>query len=658
MIAALLPALTLFVQQPAAGRVEFAPAHPVMTVGDTLRMSAKAFDASGTPINRPVVQWFAAVFEFQGTVDSTGLVTAGAVGQIVVSAVIRSAAGGRPIVGTLAIPIEAPPANRIDVSPALGTLMAGQSASLAATPISSNGDPRRDLITWTSSRPVVATVSARGRVTAMAPGITTITARAGKAESAMPVTVVPNTIATLTLAPATASARTGDVIRFKAEAADRKGAAVKGVMTEWSITPGTGEIGPDGAFVAEEPGSYRIVATAGNHVVTAAVEVRPREANRPAEVVGRVPIGMLATEFWLHPDGKHGYLGTVGFGGPGGDRLYAIDVANPASPAITDSVMIDGREVNDVMTTEDGRWGVISRENSSTRTNGISILDLADPAHPKKVADYNATVSGGVHSVFVYRGHVYLTDDATGSMRVISIADPLHPKEIARWQATEGQNTGRMLHDIDVQDGLAYLSYWNEGLIILDVGNGIKGGSPEKPMLVSQLKYDLNGLYRKVEVAGGPGYIRGTHTAWRHKNYVFVGDEVFAAKPVGGIGPLGRAWGRLHVVDVSDITRPKIVAHYEPEDGGVHNVYVAGDTLYLGNYQGGLRVLDISGELRGDLLRQGREVAHVMTGDAKGFIPNTSMAWGAIYRNGYIYVPDMHSGLWIVRVEIKRELTP
>ncbi len=658
MTASVLPLLALFVQQPAPGRVEFTPGHPVMTVGDTLRMSARTFDAAGKPVSRPVVKWFAATYEFQGTVDSTGLVTAGAVGQIVVSALVRSADGGRPIVGTLAIPIQAPPASRVDLGAVPNTLMAGLSASLSATAMSSSGDPRHDAIAWSSSRPGVATVSGDGRVTAVAAGTATITARTGKAEASFPLTVVPNTITAFTVTPGSPTARTGDVIRFKAEAADRKGTPLPGVAAEWSITPGTGVIGNDGAFVAEEPGMYRVVATAGNRVARATVTVRARDVKRPAEVMGRVAIGMLATEFWLHPDGKHGYLGTVGLGGPGGDRLYAIDVSNPSSPAITDSVMIDGREVNDVMTTEDGRWGVISREASSTRTNGISILDLSDPAHPKKVADYNATVSGGVHSVFVYKGYVYLTDDATGSMRVITLADPLHPKEVARWQATEGANTGRMLHDIDVQDGLAYLSYWNEGLIILDVGNGVKGGSPEKPTFVSQLKYDLNALYRKVEVAGGPGYIRGTHTAWRHKNYVFVGDEVFAAKPIDGAGPLGRAWGRLHVVDVSDIAHPKIVAHYEPEDGGVHNVYVAGDTLYLGDYQGGLRVLDISGELKGDLLRQGREVAHVMTGDAKGIIPNTSMAWGAIYRNGYIYVPDMHSGLWIVRIDNKQELTP
>jgi hypothetical protein len=177
--------------------------------------------------------------------------------------------------------------------------------------------------------------------------------------------------------------------------------------------------------------------------------------------------------------------------------------------------------------------------------------------------------------------------------------------------------------------------------------------------MVSQFKYDLNTLYRDVEAVGGPGFIRGTHTAWRSGRYVFVGDEVFSAKPVaGGVLGLGRAYGRLHVVDVSDLQNPREVAWYEPKDGGVHNVWVAGDTLYLGDYQGGLRVLDISGQLRGDLMQQGREIAHVHTGDKNGSIPNTANAWGAIYRNGYIYVPDINSGLWIVKVENKSELTP
>ena len=31
---------------------------------------------------------------------------------------------------------------------------------------------------------------------------------------------------------------------------------------------------------------------------------------------------------------------------------------------------------------------------------------------------------------------------------------------------------------------------------------------------------------------------------------------------------------------------------------------------------------------------------------------------GVIYRDGYIYVPDVNSGLWIVKVDAKNALTP
>jgi hypothetical protein len=286
------------------------------------------------------------------------------------------------------------------------------------------------------------------------------------------------------------------------------------------------------------------------------------------------------------------------------------------------------------------------------------IFDAGDPCHPRAIAEYTSTVTGGVHSAFVYQGHVYLTDDATGSLRVIDIQEPRAPREVARWQ-TEQSEAGRYVHDVDVQDGLAYLAYWNDGLVILDVGNGVKGGSPERPQLVSQLKYDLNATYARVEQLWGPGFVRGTHTAWRSGRYVFLGDEVYAARPYAGLrGGNSLTFGRLHVVDVADLEHPEIVAWYEPSDGGVHNVWVVGDTLYLGNYQGGARVLDVSGELRGDLLRQGREISWILTADTTGVRPNAAFAWGAVVRDGNIFVPDMNSGLWVLRLEPKREALP
>jgi hypothetical protein len=640
---------------PPLARVTIEPAEIALQVGDTVRLKVRAEDSTGHPVRDLTVRWFQSAGHFEGKVDSTGLVTGGSTGTLTVSALVSPRAGGAPATGFARVTVLPQPAARLGFDREVSKLYAGQSLALEAIPYAANNDRRYDQVLWSSDAPAVVAVGANGRLQAGKPGRARITARAGRASRAFTVDVVPNPVTSLQIEPAASSARTGDVVQFTFRALGKAGRPIGGIVPEWGLSPGNGQTDQDGRFVADVPGNYRVTASFAGKTAEATVQVGPRDARRPATLVGRVPLKLRAAEFWLHPDGRHGYLSTIA------DRVYAIDLSNPAAPAITDSVVVDARTINDVMTTEDGKYGVITREGASTRKNGIVILSFEDPAHPKPIAEFTETVTGGVHSTFVYRGYVYLTDDATGSLRVIDIRDPYKPKQVARWQ-TRADEAGNFLHDIDVKDGLAYLSYWNEGLVILDVGNGIKRGSPTNPQLVTQYKYDLNSLYRDVEAVGGPGFIRGTHTAWRAGKYVFVGDEVFSATPRptegGGVVGLGRAYGRLHVLDVSDLERPKEVAYYEPKDGGSHNVWVAGDTLYLGDYQGGLRVLDISGELRGDLLRQGREMAHVVTGDGSGVVPNAAHAWGAIYRDGLIYVPDINSGLWIVKVEPKSEPVP
>lgn len=643
-------------QQPAlpqpVARIVIEPAQPTVQAGDTLRLRATAYDSAGRRLDDAVIGWFTAGRGFEGSVDSTGLVHGGSTGALRVAAVARiPGRAARSTVAFASVAIVAPPATRVVVAPRVARLLAGTSVSLEAVPYAATGDRRYDPVIWRSSAPGIARIDAAGRLTGVAPGRATIAAGAGSATDAWSVTVVANAVTRVAVTPVDTAVRTGDVVRLVLHATDAGGRAVADARPEWSLLASPGgraAVDGDGGFVADEPGTYRVLCLLGSRRAEAVVRVAPRLATRQAQIVGRLPLkGALAAELWVHPDGRHAYLSTIS------DRVYAIDITNPAAPVITDSVLVDARVINDVMTTEDGRYGVLTRENASTRRNGIVILSFEDPAHPRPIAEFTETVTGGVHSAFVSRGYVYLTDDATGSLRVIDIRDPYHPRQVARWQTPT--EAGRVLHDVDVRDGLAYLSYWNDGLVILDVGAGITAGSPESPQLVSQFKYDLNALYKRVELVGGPGFIRGTHTAWRHGRYVFVGDEVFSAAPpepgqgIPSLG-LGRAYGRLHVIDVSDLARPRAVAWFEPPDGGAHNVWVAGDTLFFGDYQGGLRVLDISGELRGDLLAQGREIAHVHTGDPQGFVPNAALTWGAVYRDGLIYVNDVNSGLWIVRL--------
>ena len=653
----LVASLSLQSQPPKAATLEVSPAEPVVVAEDTLRLRARVLDANGQPVPGAVIRFIAAGGRFEGGVDPDGLVRSGSTGTMPVT-IVAQMAGQPTITRRVEVRMVPGPAANIMLDAAPTRLVGGQRIVLVPTVKSAAGDVRNDRVQWSSSNPAVVAVNADGLVEAKSAGRAVLTARVDRAVATHAVQVVAGRIGTLAITPSAKDARTGDVIRFAVSAKDAAGRALTGLTPSWSFSPGQGVIDRDGAFTGYEGGTYVVTATLGTQSAQAVVRLTPRDVRRPATVVGRLPrTGFTTEEVWLHPTREIAYLGT----GSGGDRMFTIDITDKSKPVVTDSIVENTRRVNDIMTSPDGKHLVFTREGASDRKNGIVIATLDDPLHPKKCADYTEGLTGGVHSTFVYKQekygtHIYLTNDGTGAIHIIDWNDPCNPKTAAVWK-TPRPDAGRSLHDIDVQDGLAYLSYWNDGLVILDVGNGVKGGSPSNPQVVSQYKYDLNDMYRQVEAAGGPGFIRGTHTAWRHKNYVFIADEVFPAAPVKGAkdASAGRAYGRLQVIDVSDISKPKSVAFYEPEYGGVHNVWVAGDTLYMGAYNAGFRAFDISGELRGDLRAQQREMVHVHTADMDGYVKNAAMTWGVVVRNGLAYVNDMYNGLWIVRMEPKPE---
>src|ERR1700688_256785 len=71
------------------------------------------------------------------------------------------------------------------------------------------------------------------------------------------------------------------------------------------------------------------------------------------------------------------------------------------------------------------------------------------------------------------------------------------------------------IHDTFVRDGLAFVSAWNTGIMIFDVGKGILGGSPASPQLITT-----------YATPGGD-----THNSWWFWNpttgeekYLFVGQ--------------------------------------------------------------------------------------------------------------------------------------
>jgi hypothetical protein len=527
----LLLAALLLQQPPQIARIIVSPASRTVVAGDTLRLRAEARDAQGNVIPGVTFRYrLGGSARFEGRVDSLGLVTASSTAILPVT-VTATLAGAAPKFEVIEIRTVPGPATRIAVTPANAKMVAGQRLRVTGRAFSATGDKRADRMTWKSANPRVATVNAAGLITAVGSGSTTITASVGGVSATMPVRVAPGSLASLTLTPSNVDARAGDVLRFAVTAKDAAGKVISDLTPAWSFSPGHGAIDEDGAFVGYEPGEYTVTASFGARSVEATITLAERDVRRPLSLVGRLPRSRFTTEeVWLHPNGKNAYLGSGG----GGDVLYALDISNPANPTVTDSVVSNTRRVNDVMTFPDGKFLVFTREGASDRKNGIVICSLEDPAHPKPIAEFTEGVTGGVHSAFVYKQEkygtfIFLTNDGTGALHILDVNDPYHPKEVARWKTEGRPDAGRSLHDIDLRDGLLYASYWNDGLVVLDVGNGVKGGSPSNPVMVSQFKYDLNAMYKQVEVDGGPGFIRGTHTAWRHKNYVFIADEVFPA---------------------------------------------------------------------------------------------------------------------------------
>ncbi len=350
--------------------------------------------------------------------NQDGTVTSFLPGLIRVGAVINGKTG----FASVTVKPQAPA--RIEIDAPRSALVIGAAIALGARAVVASGDPY-----WRLIRLALRVAFGRhgrrsGVVTAVAPGTATIRASVGSLSATTNVRVIAGGVQRLTVQPATASLRTGDVVRYNASVLP---AGLAQTAVRWSVSGDAASIDADGVFVAERPGTYVVTAAAGNRAASASVIVLPRNVQRTLEVVGRTPIEEFQTlEQWIV--GNYAYV-TSAYAG----RLWVYDVSNPSAPVKVDSLAFDGRVLNDVSTTADGRIAVISREGASSRKNGIVFLDTSDQAHPKVVSEYTETVTGGVHSAFIDGHYVYITDGATGSLRVIDFRDVKTPKEVGRW---------------------------------------------------------------------------------------------------------------------------------------------------------------------------------------------------------------------------------
>jgi trimeric autotransporter adhesin len=231
--------------------VAVTPSTSSLTPGQTQQLAATVTDANGSAANRPV-SW-ASSDNAVATVDQAGLVTAVAQG----SATITATSGG--VSGSAGITVGAVPAASVTVNPGTLSLTVAQTGTLDAVVKDASGNVLTGRsVTWSSSSPLVASVSQSGVVTALIPGTATITAASGSASGTAAVTVnaiPPGPAASITVSPSSLTIKVGDTSTLTAVVKDSQGNTLSGASVTWTTADAS-----------------RVTVTAGNPSTSATVK--------------------------------------------------------------------------------------------------------------------------------------------------------------------------------------------------------------------------------------------------------------------------------------------------------------------------------------------------------------------------------------------------
>ncbi len=656
---------TVFAQNvqegPQVDRLQITPGQLSVEQGQTVSFEIQALDAQGNPIN-PLLRVAGAGsgIVVDGMARTLEGVQAGGDGTIIVTVVLPPDAPGDPV--SIRVPVEVtyPAVARAELTSDRDRVYAGTTVTTRFRAYHEDGTERAlPQAAFRSSDPETASVDRFGAVTGHRSGSAAITAEYQGVSASWEARVEGFPAVRMELTGGLDEARTGDVLSFIPRFFDDAGQEVTDIPVTWGYSyqsvdgvrqPGAVALVEEGRFLAEEPGRYAVVASAGPLNARRTVEVSQRQVVQRVEFQGQGRVDNVHTsDFWVFEgnDGRdYAISGTWGADG----WAYMWDVTDPTNMVKTDSVQVDARTVNDVKVSPDARYATMTREGASNRRNGLVLLDLANPAHPVIASVMEEGLAGGVHNAFPMEDYVY-TLSAGEKYLIIDVRDLANPRVVS-----EVQHGNCRIHDVWVLDGLAYSAQWGCGIIVYDVGNGGWGGSAENPVYVSSL-----------QTPGGR-----THAVYPYfqestgKLLVFAGDEIMTrvGMPLeGGLsrdpydpatGEGGRpsnTAGYTHILDFSDMDNPRKIARYKVPEYGTHNIWVEDDVLYQAYYEGGMRVVDVSGELTGNLATQGREIAVYKPNDPGGFISNAPMVWSAMPFKGKVFFSDWNSGMWSVELE-------
>lgn len=283
------------------------------------------------------------------------------------------------------------------------------------------------------------------------------------------------------------------------------------------------------------------------------------------DVVGHISAAELGaffgdniTDVWAY--GNYAYLGTFDDIACTLDTTgtYIVDISDPNDPSRAAFIADQpGTRTNDVKVAHletahfSGEILVATNEPCGTepfvpRLNsrgggfipgqgGIAIWDVTDPTKPRSLK--RNFLKNGIHNTYIWQAgdNAYLIavdDVAARDVIIVDITKPQSPKVIARtggpdWPDVSSEinnpDPDVFLHDVWVQENdgrvIAYLSYWDSGLVLLDVTD------PANPVFLG------DSTYPNPDPLSGRPPEGNSHVAVPNADgtRVLMGDEDFAA---------------------------------------------------------------------------------------------------------------------------------
>ena len=182
------------------------------------------------------------------------------------------------------------------------------------------------------------------------------------------------------------------------------------------------------------------------------------------------------------------------------DGLHIIDTTDPTNPT---QIGLYRRAhlgySNDVKLVDAN-----SKRYALIADYGVDVVDVTNPANPTLVATipedaHTAAIEARGGKLYAYFG----TYD--GTCPIYDITDPEHPAKLGQFAVN-----GMLVHDLSIENGIAYLNAWDQGFVVVDYSNPAApqqlGAWPKTPTRTSHSNWTTTINGRHIALHGEENY--------------------------------------------------------------------------------------------------------------------------------------------------------